>query len=63
MNVNYFPSIIEFIPVNIFLQVFNGFDTVWVNEDDLRINDPDLCSFQNLNTPHDYEQALAQVRT
>ena len=43
--------------------VFKGFDTVWVNEDDLRINDPDLCSFQNLNTPHDYEQALAQVRT
>ena len=43
--------------------VFNGFDTVWVTDDDLRINDPDLCSFQNLNTPHDYEQALAQVRT
>ena len=43
--------------------VFDAFNTVWVNDDDLRINDPELRSFQNLNTPHDYEQALAQVRT
>ena len=39
--------------------VFDAVSTVWVQEADLRVLDPDLRSFWNLNTPDDYERALA----
>ena len=39
--------------------VFDAVQTVWVPEADLRRHDPDLRSFWNLNTPHDYRRALA----
>ena len=42
--------------------VFESFKIVWVDDNDLRATDPELRSFHNLNTPHDYEQALVQVR-
>ncbi len=39
--------------------VFDAVSTIWVQEHDLRVLDPDLRSFWNLNTPEDYERALA----
>ena len=39
--------------------VFDAVPTIWVQEKDLRVLDPDLRSFWNLNTPDDYESALA----
>ena len=39
--------------------VFDVVPTIWVQEKDLRVLDPDLRSFWNLNTPDDYESALA----
>ena len=41
------------------------FDTVVTREvpvDDLRRIDPELESLKNLNTPHDYQAALAELR-
>ena len=39
--------------------VFGAVPTIWVQEKDLRVLDPDLRSFWNLNTPDDYERAVA----
>ena len=39
--------------------VFDAVSTVWVSETDLCMLDPDLRSFWNLNTPEDYDRALA----
>ena len=39
--------------------VFDAVSTIWVQEHDLRALDLDLRSFWNLNTPEDYERALA----
>ncbi len=39
--------------------VFDAVSTIWVHEHDLRVLDPDLRSFWNLNTPDDYERAVA----
>ena len=39
--------------------VFDAVSTVWVPEPELRLHDPHLRSFWNLNTPDDYERALA----
>ena len=39
--------------------VFDAGSTIWVQEEDLRVLDPDLRSFWNLNTPDDYERAVA----
>ncbi len=39
--------------------VFHAVSTIWVQGHDLRALDPDLRSFWNLNTPEDYERALA----
>lgn len=34
----------------------------WLTEQELRAVDPELDSFRNVNTPEDYEAALARVR-
>lgn len=39
--------------------VFEALKTAWVCELELRMLDPELRSFQNLNTPDDYRRALA----
>lgn len=39
--------------------VFDAVSTIWVSEQQLRRHDPNLRSFWNLNTPDDYERALA----
>ena len=39
--------------------VFDAVSTAWVQEADVRVLDPDLRSFWNLNTPADYDRALA----
>ena len=39
--------------------VFGAVKTVWVPEAKVRLLDPDLRSFWNLNTPDDYARALA----
>lgn len=39
--------------------VFDAVSTVWVPESELHQRDPTLHSFWNLNTPEDYDRALA----
>ena len=38
--------------------VFDAVATIWIQEHDLRVLDPDLRSFWNLNTPDDYGRAF-----
>lgn len=38
--------------------LLNRLDTHWVSEDDLKQIDPQLLSFENINTPKDYERVL-----
>ena len=43
--------------------VFDAVSTDWVAEGELRRYDPELRSFWNLNTPADYQRALALARS
>ena len=41
---------------------FRGLDVLWVPEADLRLLDPGLRSFRNVNTPEDYAERPAGLR-
>ena len=59
-------SILPQVEINLKAGVFkvratlDNVDTLYVSQDDLRLIDPELRSFLNVNTPEDYEELLRE---